>query len=257
MYRGFNLKLNNNNILYASSGKKINENYSSDVNKILSDYISQDGSLDGSQMQSDWFPEIDAEIFISHSHNNKGMAMGLAGWLWKKFRIKAFVDSNIWGFANSLLREIDNEYCFNEISETYDYQKRNYSTSHVHSMLSTALMKMIDRTECLIFLNTQDSITALNTIDKTNSPWIYLELTISQIIRKREKDSYRDYFEKSLEKTGSITEHIEILHDVNLDHLTEIDENDLRIWESKWDSGSFYKEPLDLLYHQNPIQSII
>jgi len=253
MYRGFSLELSNHNFLYSKTGREINKNYSLEINNALNDYVSLEGSLNGSQMQDDWFPEIDAEVFISHSHKNKGSAMWLSGWLWDKFSIKAFVDSNIWGFSNSLLWEIDNEYCCNENSETFDYQKRNYSTSHVHSMLSTALMKMIDRTECLIFLNTPDSITASNIIDKTNSPWIYLELTISQIIKKREKDSYREYFQKSLEKTASITEHLDIVYDVNLDHLTDIIDIDLQNWELEWNLTSIYDNPLDILYDQNPI----
>ncbi|MCC5439660.1 hypothetical protein [Clostridium botulinum] len=46
---------------------------------------------------------------------------------------------------------IDNNYCFNKDTETYDYIKRNYSTSHVYIMLSTALSMMIDRAESIFF----------------------------------------------------------------------------------------------------------
>ena len=36
--------------------------------------------------------------------------------------------------------------------KTYGYGLRNKSTSNVHMILYTALMKMMDRTECLMFV---------------------------------------------------------------------------------------------------------
>lgn len=71
---------------------------------------------------------------------------------------------------------------------------RNYTTSHVHSMLSSALAEMIDSSECLIFFNTPNSIYLNDEIkSKTNgqstfSPWIYHELSISGMIRKKKPE---------------------------------------------------------------------
>ena len=55
----------------------------------------------------------------------------------------------------------------------YDYNKRNYSTSHVHMMLSTALTMMMDEAECVIFLNTPNALSTKDIVHKTESPWIF------------------------------------------------------------------------------------
>ena len=45
--------------------------------------------------------------------------------------------------SNDLLRRIDENYCRHSNGISFDYNKRNYSTSHVHMMLSIALSKML------------------------------------------------------------------------------------------------------------------
>lgn len=51
-------------------------------------------------------------------------------------------------------------------------------------MLSSALAKMIDKCECIFFPNTPSSI---NLNKKTESPWIYYELNIADLVQKRKK----------------------------------------------------------------------
>jgi hypothetical protein len=65
-------------------------------------------------------------------------------------------------------------------------------------MLSTALSMMIDKAECLFFLNTPNSIQATEAIDRTKSPWIYHEISISSLIRKRRLSEYRREVTKGL-----------------------------------------------------------
>ena len=67
-------------------------------------------------MQANWFPQIKADIFISHSHKDKGLALALAGWLEETFGLTAFIDSCVWGYANKLLKMIDDEYCYQKKS---------------------------------------------------------------------------------------------------------------------------------------------
>lgn len=57
---------------------------------------------------------------------------------------------------NDLLREIDEKYCRHSNGTSFDYDKRNYSTSHVHMMLSIALSRMIDKCESVFFLNSEN-----------------------------------------------------------------------------------------------------
>ncbi|MCB9190033.1 MAG: hypothetical protein H6599_12230, partial [Flavobacteriales bacterium] len=53
----------------------------------------EDGIIDGTVMQQEWFPEIEADIFISHSHKDEQVAIGLAGFLNKVHGLSSFIDS--------------------------------------------------------------------------------------------------------------------------------------------------------------------
>src|SRR5574344_1710135 len=171
---------------FYKNGQTILNGYKTNVETQLEKFIiGKDGELDGSAIQNDWFPQIECDIFISHSHKDEKLAIALAGWLNDRFKLRSFIDSCIWEYADDLLKIIDNEYCYQLQNNTYNYKSRNYSTSHVHMMLNMALMKMIDKTECLFFLNTPNSISLSDIGTKTLSPWIYSEIGISQIIERK------------------------------------------------------------------------
>lgn len=152
--------------------------------KTLRHYLQANGNLDAATMEEEWFGSVQADIFLSHSHRDETLIEAFAGWLHEKCGVFAFVDSSLWGYADDLLREIDNNYCQNGDKQTYSYKLRNISTSYVHMILNTALAKMIHQTECLIFVNTENSTIKENITDesKTLSPWIYSELALSKII---------------------------------------------------------------------------
>ena len=251
MYRGFNLELKWYNEDNYKKGLKLFEIHQQQVKETLDKFLLEDGSLNGSLMQSDWFPQIDADIFISHSHNDRKKAISLAFWLHQNFGLTTFIDSSIWGYCNDLLRDIDNTYCL-QSNGNYSYTKRNFSTSHVHMMLSTALMMMIDKTECLFFLNTPSSITTDDAINQTESPWIYSEIAITQLIRKKSLKEYRPDIIKSFSVGGRIAESLRIKYDLYLDHLTDINDSDLAAWQSEVSKISpRSKYPLDKLYELN------
>lgn len=149
MYRGYNLTdaTFTQNALNYQYGKNLYEDFQKTIRPSLESYIIDNGILDAEEIQKDWFPEVNAHIFISHSHKDKDLAIALAGWLRYKFGLDAFIDSCVWGYANDLLKILDDEYCKHSHSDLYDYNKRNYSTSHVHMLLMAALNKMIDKTE--------------------------------------------------------------------------------------------------------------
>lgn len=156
--------------------------------KILRQYLQANGNLDAATMEQEWFGSVQADIFLSHSHRDETLIEAFAGWLHEKCGVFAFVDSSLWGYADDLLLEIDNDYCKNDGKNTYSYELRNISTSYVHMILNTALAKMIYQTECLIFVNTENSTIKENISDesKTLSPWIYSELALSKIIEPQE-----------------------------------------------------------------------
>ena len=129
---------------------------------------------------------------LSHTPiEDKRLVLVFAAWLFVSFGIRSFIDSSVWGNADQLLKQIDDAHCLNLGGETYSYEKRNKSTSHVHMMLATALAKMVDKIECVIFVNTPNSITPKQAINKTYSPWIFYELAMIGLIRRRQAEEHR------------------------------------------------------------------
>jgi hypothetical protein len=115
---------------------------------------------------------------------------------------------------------------------------------------------MIDNTECFFFLNSLNSISTANEIkdtNKTNSAWIYSEITMSKLIRRRPLSDYRrvsdsKYFSKA-EQITSMNESFNPKYDIDLSDLTELDIPDLEKWGSSYNNGKY---ALDILYKQHP-----
>ena len=255
MFRGFNLNLNWDSKYddqYFETGKKLFDSYEKSVKETLKNYALSEGVLNGSKMQSNWFPQVNADIFISHSHKDEKRAVALTGWLYETFGIKTFIDSCIWGYSDDLLRLIDNKHCYQESSNTYNYNQRNYSTSHVHMMLSVALTMMIDNSECIFFLNTPYSISASSIIDKTESPWIYSEIAMTQMIRQKTPRRRMIKETRSFSKGGVINESLKIQYDIDLSHLTEIDVDTCNDWKNGFVKTNS-NDALDKLYDIKPV----
>lgn len=258
MYRGFNLKIEDELEIhqYYETGLVIFENLKKAVQPELKNYVLPEGNLDGNKIMEDWFPEVKSHIFLSHSHKDFKNAINIAGALYSKFKIFTFIDSTIWGYSNDLLRIIDNKYCKSESGETYDYNSRNYSTSHVNLMLSSALNKMIDNSESVFFLNTSNSVSTRTITEKTNSPWIFSEINTTKIIRKRTPIRLRE-ITKSFSDTITLNEsqrsQLKIEYELELSHLTDLNLNQFLSWLN---STSYSPEgALDKLYSQHPINS--
>lgn len=248
MHRGYSLSLTYDNTAHYEVAKSRFAELKQEVQRNIQSFTNKDGTIDGSKMSADWFPVFDADVFISHSHKDEETAFALAGWLSEHFGLTAFVDSGIWGFSAELLKIIDNAYCLNPGGETYSYEKRNHSTSHVHMMLSTALSRMIDRSECLFFLNTPNSITPEDVIeDRTLSPWIYSEIEMTRLIRKKSAVEHRQRIVSFTESMIQVMKAIRIKYRVTLDHLAPLDEAALVKWGKAYNGSQF---PLDILYAQ-------
>lgn len=262
MYRGFKLDIelsdfeslsknssslrnyiysNTNYDRYHRIGKSMLDDFKQEVGTELVQYIIGDsGVIDGTKLQEDWFPTVNCDIFISHSHKDEDLAIALAGWLYETFGLESFIDSCIWGYADDLLEIIDDEHCRNS-TKSYSYKRRNFSTSHVHMMLNMALMQMIDKTECLFFLNTPNSIDLSDIETRTLSPWIYSEIGISQMIEK--KRTRTKYF------SDNLNESLRISYKLDLSHLANIDHTDLLLWKQK---NVKEEKALDMLYGMIP-----
>jgi len=222
-----------------------------EINNILEDFALNNGTLDGSAMQKNWFPLLKSDIFISHSHSDNKAAIILSELLWKRFQLTAFIDSCVWGYSNDLLKQIDDIYCLNDNGGIYNYTKRNYSTSHVHMMLLTALMMMIDNCECMFFLDTPNSINTEDIINEcTNSPWIYSEINISRLIKRRfSKRQQKQRIQESLQKSSTENFSLKIKYELNKSHFSELTEDNFISWLETYDEE---KHPLDVLYELVP-----
>ena len=172
---------------YESLGKEYYAKIQTDIQSSLKEFIGIDGVIDGTKLQESWFPTKQKfSVFLSHSHADEKVAVSIAGFLKKELNLNTFIDSCLWGYSNDLLREIDEKYCRHSNGTSFDYDKRNYSTSHVHMMLSIALSRMIDKCESVFFLNSENSISIAEEISKerTASPWIYNELSLADMINE-------------------------------------------------------------------------
>lgn len=195
----------------------------------LDKYLSVDGELKASEIEDDWFPNFKADVFLSHSHKDEKDVITLAGML-IDIGLTVFIDSCVWEYADDLLKQIDNKYCVSKKNsdgsiDTYNYKKRNQSTAHVHMMLNGALMKMMDNTECIIVLDTPNSLRAKDILKgKTNSGWIYSELLMSRFLRKscpiRKSENYA--INESVKHDG-----LSVAYDVDIRHLIIISITDI------------------------------
>lgn len=260
MYAGFNLVMSQSDGL--SSGIKFSEYLSREndpfadqvkaIQSELNEYVLEGTDIpDGTAIQDDWFPEMDADIFISHSHKDVELAQGLAGWIYKTFELRCFIDSNVWGYADHLLEQINSKFSNKREEQSgrvlYDHESCIAASKHVDTMLTIALYKMIDRCECIFLLNTDNSIQPYGAMphDKTFSPWIYSEIVCSQLIRKEK----RRILQKYMRHEASIQESYTPAYTVTTQHLLPIDLSNLIKWEKEYQKKSCV-HPLDVLYSQ-------
>ena len=243
---------------YLSVGNAIYEKHGKKFQNCLADYISTDGVINGTALKHNWFSISENDVFISHSHKDINRVKAFAGWLHEVFGLTAFIDSCCWNYCDDLLREIDKKYCYNSTTKTYNYNLRNYTTSHIHMMLSTALTEVIDKTECILFFNTPNSTnikTELNKIEgnrkeETESPWIYHELFITSVLNPKQNQR-RSLIENSRNTFTDGDLHIRYDVEKYLRELTLLDELDLSDWVSAWramKNNGAQMHALDLLY---------
>lgn len=219
-------------------GTSIYKNCKTKVKESLDSYLLHNNkTISAAKLEKDWFPHFDADIFLSHSHRDEELVIKFAGWLSKSFGLKVFIDSCVWGYSGTLLKEIDDNYSFIRYnmdgSTIYDYEKAKNSSSHVHMLLNGALAKMIDDTECLFFINTPNSITVKESVNKTYSPWIYSELLLSNVVRRRKLEEYRKNVLKRPAEESYFNESrdLSIEYDAYTDRLKELPMNQLSKWK--------------------------
>ncbi len=226
---------------FLAPGKEVvTESYDPErdpVTTALRRFIDPDGSVDAAAMMGDWFPtEIKADVFISHARADRALAERLAAWL-RSMGLEPFLDFRVWSHADGLQRKMDDTWCYNAESRTYSYKKRNLTTSHVHMMLATALTKMMDRCECVFFLNTGNSTSPRNPEqmtgpgESTHSPWLFHEISMLKLLRRREPGRQREVQESFANKRGGETKKVpDFRYPADLDHVPVLRGDKLEQW---------------------------
>lgn len=258
MYRAFKLEDVQFRHNFKEYAEEMNLTYGEIVRKNLKAFVDA-GKIDGTKMRDNWFQKIDSDVFISHSHDDQDLALNLAGWLYYHFGLKSFVDSCVWGHSHKLLRSIDNSLCKTFDQKHYDYDLRNGSTSHIHMILATALGKMIDAAEAVIFVSTPNSISTKESVEKVSSPWLFYELSMMQLIQKRPLSDYRVNLKKSAdyheleEGTENFSRKLPIEYDADFSSLTTLQAGTLNQWqEVHIENSDLAENPLDILYSIAP-----
>ncbi|HFL4777839.1 TPA: hypothetical protein ACG33M_003700 [Escherichia coli] len=157
--------------------------------------------LDADKIQKSIFAQHDIDVFISHSHADEDEAIRIALSL-ENIGLTAFVDSCVWGYADELLRKIDDKFCIPQGWSHYSYNLRNRTTTNVHLILNAALQQMIKRSELFMFLGTENAINIddyMSGEGRLSSPWIFSELTFAKSVKRSERRIFQqgnESFEK-------------------------------------------------------------
>lgn len=222
--------------------------------------------INAEDILSSWFPLRNKQVFISHSHKDEYEALNLAAWLYDNFNIECFIDSQVWRYSNDLQKMIDNEYCRNYGSSTYNYEKRNISTSHVHMLLNSAIQNMIDNCECIIFIKSSNSVKPLTSLeqgDATHSPWINAEILSTKLLRRRKPEDHLGRPKPTFESIAkdSVNKILTIEYPLNLSNLISLDQSILERWKSNFLSNNIFEsdkrfQALDYLYKLTSIPVI-
>ncbi len=226
--------------------------------------------IDGTRLQEEWFPsefyDSQFKVFISHSHSDETTVKQLAGYLEEHYGIRSFIDSLYWGYVNDLQKSLDDYYASyeREGKKYYDYDTRNFLTANVHIMLSMALMKMMDACECLIFVDSDNSLKYDKGAKVTPSPWIYEEMGFSNRLRVNIPQRYKDKIKVTLNETRershycfmmfSTTESREpqFNYEVDMKHFKELVRTDFPIQSSL--NGDTL---LDMWYRKYDVKKLI
>lgn len=250
MFIGFkveNIGLNGALDHYYKIGANLYERNKADLESRLEPYILKHEILSANLISGAWFPQIDGiQIFLSHSHCDVKTVTAFVGWLKEELGVDAFIDSLVWGYCEELIRQI---------SRNCEGITEAQVRAHVHIMLNSALAKMIDNTECFMFIDTPESISMQDILCNrfTFSPWIYSELLLSKFIRRRPLEQHPKRFglvQEGWQFAYNVTEYLE-----NLEMLTV---RDLNLWRDNvkierdlsYSSEFTPESAMDILYNK-------
>lgn len=199
--------------------------------------------INGKKFQELCFPEIKADIFISHSHADMGIVNGFAEWLEENFGLKVFIDSKVWKYADAIIYSLCRKYDIDYLG----------AAPHVYNMLTAALHNMIDATESVFFIESEHSVPYRNGMDRlTRSPWIYSEMECVRTVRKTPLAVYRPKYKRPITESPAMESAFNFIvqYPISLDNFQKLTAEDLKKWDEEYHSVSsaYDPYPLDALY---------
>lgn len=197
------------------------------------------GNIDAIKTQQNWFSCTEPfDIFISHSHDDKNLAVALAGWLYESFRLRCFVDSELWECCYEKIPQINQECRDKNIESTQ-------ISSGVYIMLQMALIQMMDQSESVFFLNTKNSLRQFPYASTTFSPWIYSEISATRFLRQtNHKEKVEQPSSGILNCSSESVSPFEFK--MNVSDFPVITWNELCDWRNQ--TKTFSRDPLGELY---------
>lgn len=257
-------KIKSNEIHTLVKGHLINRNFLKEYDELkemvennVDERQIEEDLINGVTVQEQWFP-VDKvppfDVFISHSHKDVNKEIKpLASWLYSHLGLRCFIDSLFWQYADKLQNMVDKCYA-QRANGHYDYKIRNYTTSHVHTMFSMALMKMMSKTECVLFVDSDNSIKYQKAQSQTPSPWIYEEIGFAQNLQMTIPDRYLQRLIPVCESGGRIQkrtfsekQEMNIMYDVDLSQFYEISADTL-CFDKR--NGNWGNKALDYLHEK-------
>lgn len=235
--------------LYEEGEKYLTGLKSSNGMTEFANFILQDGALDGGKLKEDFFPLYDFDIFISHSHKDISDVTALVGLL-HRYGIRAFVDSYVWNSVYDLQSKLNKRHslwkkvngcincelyglCNEEQCTMYSHEEANSVAAHVYAMLSIALFEVMTKSPYMMFISTPKSLDRRNVTERTDSSWIFQELSFAKSLLWTREEALRealsmDSMKKSIESSAQRFSRIE--HDVDTSCLTDVTGEDLKKW---------------------------
>lgn len=198
------------------------------------------GELSAKALADGLFPDKKPHIFISHSSRDVGHAIKLANTLYDRYKIISFIDSQFWGHIDKALKKMHDDYCLSSNGVNYDYTKSNNLLSHMHAILSMALLRVMDNSDSVIFIESNNSVlnhiknkvidpkNRINNVIETASPWISSEVSFANTLRTRgheDRPTIVHAFESAqVSKSTRDSAMPIIVHELNMTDFMEINE---------------------------------